>query len=329
MAINKKGVFLTFISIAIIAAIILIFTPSNLSLERNTEAVETRIENVNNFVLDLENVYMEGTLRATSRKALIGLISYAGTNGFFTDSTEFEDAFSQTMLTGEYNTIPIDGMLDNTYNDWLEKIKTQAKNTFNVDITYIVNSVQIAQTQPWLVDVEADMTFTISSETASWDKNAIIKTAVSVEDLDDPYYLVTTGFSKKIKKTTTKSGEWTVETFKEFITRGEYTHFENDNAPRFMDRLTDNIVASSCCGIETVVNPNDLNPADRNKALSYIDHKFFPLWQAQPAIDCDDVNLHTETDIRSTFNDIKFQFIDLVRYEITEDPLANIQQVCP
>ncbi|MCH8329397.1 MAG: hypothetical protein IIB81_03310 [Nanoarchaeota archaeon] len=53
---GKKGMFLTFISIAIIAAAVIIFTPSDINLRKDISVIKTRVTIVNNYVLDLENV---------------------------------------------------------------------------------------------------------------------------------------------------------------------------------------------------------------------------------------------------------------------------------
>jgi hypothetical protein len=101
---GKKGIFLTFISIAIIAAAILIFTPSDVNLKKDLSVVKTRVSNVNEYVLDLENVYLERTLQATGRRTIIALIKYmeaetirTGTEVFFSDgvgdSLYFKDVF--------------------------------------------------------------------------------------------------------------------------------------------------------------------------------------------------------------------------------------------
>ena len=72
---GKKGIFLTFISIAIIAAIIIIFTPADISLEEDI-SIQTRVSNVNNYVLDLENVYFDRTLQSSGIKTVLALIRY-------------------------------------------------------------------------------------------------------------------------------------------------------------------------------------------------------------------------------------------------------------
>jgi len=136
----------------------------------------------------------------------------------------------------------------------------------------------------------------------------------------------------KIHKSGTIFNEWDVEKVKDFIRDGNYTHFENSQAPTFIMRFTDNIAPSNCCGIESFVNPNKLNAIDKDKALSYADYKFFPSWQSAP--NCEDVTqtLHTEESvngINDEFPNIKFNLNALAKYKIRDDPSADVQQICP
>ena len=317
---GKKGMFLTLISISIIAAVIIIFTPSGLDLSKNMPVIKTRVSNVNEYVLDLENVYLENALKATGRKTLIGLIGHVKDNGFFANAVEFENAFSEVLLHGEYNGNNIGVMDENTYNDWLNQIVITAKNTYNIDTTFSpiqLTDIQVYQIRPWFIEVEADITFSVTSETASWTRDVTIKTEISVENFDDPYYLVNTGGSyiNKIRKSDTKFDEWDVDKVKDFITDGNYTHFENSNAPNFLMRFTNDISASPCCGIESLVNPN--NPAITGKDVSYVDYKY---WSATPT--CPNPNLYTVNDITGSFPlfpNFKLDFNHVVLYTLLSD----------
>ena len=318
---GKKGMFLTFISIAIIAAVIIIFTPSGLDLSKNMPVIKTRVSNVNEYVLDLENVYLENALKATGRKTLIGLIGHVKDNGFFANAVEFENAFSEVLLHGEYNGNNIGVMDENTYNDWLNQIVITAKSTFNVDTTLTVNSIEIDQTRPWFVDVEADITFLVSSETASWNKNVLIETEISVENFDDPYYLVNTegSYINKIRKSDTKFDEWSDEKVIDFIEDGNYTHFEDGQAPSFLMRFYNDISASSCCGIESLVNPN--NPSISNKDVSYVDYLY---WSSVENCANPPYTLLRVDKIHTEFPNFKFDLNHLAKYKLSAD-----EQICP
>lgn len=326
---RKRGIFLTFISIAIIAAIIIIFTPSDINLGKNIPVIKTRASNVNEYVLDLEEVYLERILQATGRKTIIALIKYMEAKTIGAEEpvflTNFENDFSQVLLYGtiEDPPTPIDGfyqeqiMMDNTYNDWLDKIKTTAKNTFNVDTSFAINNIQVEQTIPWFLDAEADITLSVISETASWKKNVVIKTVIDIGNFNDPYYLVKTRgiYVNKIRKSGTIFDEWNVEKVNDHIMDGTYVHFENGNAPSFIDRFTNNIAPSPCCGIESLVDPN--NAAISSKFVSYVDYLY---WETPS--DCDNQNLY---EVNGVTSGIKLDFGSIGRYKL----LADADKICP
>lgn len=331
---GKNGMFLTFISIAIIAAAILIFTPSDINLSKGIPAIKTRVSNLDEYVLDLQDVYLERTLQATGRKTLIGLTKWmenpSGTSRFFADFADFEDSFSEALLYGTIKGEDMDIYYPayDTYGFWIEKVAATAKDVFNVDTVYGISDIRVYQTKPWFVSVDADFSFNVSSETASWNKTATITTEIEIEGFEDPYYLVKTegNYANLIHKSGTKFNEWTVDKVKDFIRDGNYTHFQGSDAPSFLQRFYDDVSASPCCGIESFVNPN--HPAISDKDVRYVDYKY---WSTTP--DCDDappiVYLSTETSIGSEFNALKFGTRDLSIYKITDDPSANVQQECP
>lgn len=328
---GKKGMFLTFIAISLIAALIIIFTPSDINLSGNAQAIKTRVSNVNGYVLDLESVYLERTLQATGTKTIIALIKYMESQQiFFTDFTDFEDSFSEVLLDGTIKGEDIQSYYPehNTYNFWLNEIKTTAKETFNIDTVYGISNIRVYQTTPWFINVDADISFNVSSETASWNKTAAIKTEIEIESFDDPYYLVNTGGSyvNKIRGSGTKFDEWGTEKVKDFIRDGNYTHWESSNAPSFLQKFTNDLSASSCCGIESLVNPNTLANLglDRDKDVSYVDYLF---WST--TADCDNLELYTVKGISrgvDEFKNFKLDFNHIVKYNLLDD---IAEQICP
>ena len=325
MAVNhlgKKGMFLTFMSISIIAAVIIMFTPSDINLRKDISVIKTRVSNVNDYILDLENVYLERTLQATGRKTIIALINYMDTRKEFL--TDLQANFKEVLLNGTIENIPIDDIIGqdimkgNTYINWTDKVKNISKNTFNVDTDFTIHDIRIYQIRPWFVNVDANISFNVSSETASWNKNVVIKTEIAIENFDDPYYLVITGgdYNNKINKSDVKFDEWHIENVSDHIRYGTYVHWENGNAPSFLMRFTEDISASSCCGIESIVNRDKLVslglPADIY--LSYVDYLF---WTTSAGC------VYTVDDINPDNNN--FDFEHLVLYNRT---LGAIQ-ICP
>jgi len=333
---NKKGLFLTFISIAIVAAMIAIFTPPNVSIEKDLSAVKARVENVDDYVFDLENVYLENTLNAIGRRTIIALIDYmqeetirTGTEVFLTN---FHDDFSEVLLDGTIGGTFIDSLIDpdimtgNTYNDKLNEIIDKAQKAFNVGTAFnpiTPNNITVQQLTPWFINVEMDVSFTVTTAegTATWTRDVTIKTNIAVENFNDPYYLVKTNgnYINKITETQTQFDKWDVNKVKDHIRDGTYVHFQNSNAPNFLSRFVNDISASGCCGIESLVNPN--NPAISNKDVSYADYRY---WSDAENCASPPRSLFTVNEINTEFSNFKFDLDHLAKYRLTADA-----QICP
>jgi len=186
---GKKGIFLTFIAISLVAAFIIIFTPSDINLRRDIPVVESRVTQMNDYVLDLENVYLERVLESTGTKAFIALIRYMRTQEEFL--TDFDAAFKEVLLNGTIGNQPIDDVIDpdvmtgNNYNDWLAKILTSADDAFNLNTnfeTIHAEDIKVYQIKPFFVNIDANITFNVSSETASWKKSVKLQTEIIYSD---------------------------------------------------------------------------------------------------------------------------------------------------
>ena len=75
-------------------------------------------------------------------------------------------------------------------------------------------------------------------------------------------------------------------------------------------RFTNAITNSSCCGIESMVNPNKVNPSDQIE--SYADYHF---WSHKFANNC--TQLYNITGLWDEFRYFKLDFEHVARYNIT------------
>jgi hypothetical protein len=347
---GKKGIFMTFIAISIIMALMLIFVPSDLSLKKNLQSVNNRVVIINTYVDDFEKVYLERSLYLSGVKTITALIMYMENDtGKPKDFlTNFEDSFQQVLLNRTIGTneksigdfIGEDIMTNNTYPALINKSINVADDVFNVETNYTIHGIKVGQTGPWFVDVEANISFYVKSESAKWEKNyTIIRTQININKFHDPYYSLKTGglYINTINKSEVPYDEWRLENLTNHTRHGEYYHWDSSDAPSFIMRFTDDISPSSCCGIESVVNPAKLAdlgfPSDI--ALSYADYMFFESWSISapyaPSPVCADVTdtlfningIETGTDPRIA--DVKLDYDHLVKFNC----LAEAEQVCP
>ncbi|MEK6949672.1 MAG: hypothetical protein AABX34_05595, partial [Nanoarchaeota archaeon] len=242
---HKKGMFLTFISIAIIAGLIIIFNPASVDLKKDVSSLKSRVSNVNDYVFDLENVYLKRALQASGRRAIISLIDHmeakteaANEERFLSN---FESAFSEALVKGAINGEPLALMTGETFPELADEIATAAGSAFNVDTEFSElhrDNVTVYQKTPWFVNVDFRVSFkvTTAEETASWQRPAVINAEISIENFEDPYYLVKTlgKYSNKIRKSGASFNEWSIIKVKDFIKDGNYTHFQDGKSPSFI-----------------------------------------------------------------------------------------------
>ncbi|MBL7056004.1 hypothetical protein ISS07_03785 [Candidatus Woesearchaeota archaeon] len=315
---GKKGLFLTFIAITLVATFILIFTPSQLQLMTKENSASTRIENLNEYVEDLENIYLERTLQSTSIKTIKAIILYMESQNTFLQN--FEEDFEEVLLTGKINSVDIDSLIGqsmmqgNNYNDWISKINETGNNAFNIDSDFSVLGVSTYQERPWQVIVNANVSFKITSETATWDKEVQIYTEIEIEKFNDPYYLVNTGglYNNRINRTDVKINEWNKNNVKKHIGYGTYLHIESSEAPNFIMRFTNTSLSSLCCGIESIVDPNKFSGSD--KFENYVDYMFFNNTYGS---NCND--LFNVTSVWPEYKPVKLNFKYLALYNLTDE----------
>lgn len=314
---SKKGIFFTFIAITIMAVFILVFTPSaDISLQKDTQAIRIRITSIDNYVNDLQNRYFENVLRATTHKTILSLIFYMNSTGSYI--TNLDSAFSEVMLTGKVNGVAIDSitgkniMNDNTLTDWDNRIIEAARDTLNVNTTITIVNVSIFQTKPWDIDSSMLVNFTVKSNVAEWQKTALITTTMSIEGLHDPYYLINTNkaYTNQIKKSSIEFNQWDIAKVREHLRNGTYVHWQDSDAASFLMRFTNTINKSSCCGIESLVNPNKISPSDQRE--SYADYLF---WNHTFANNC--TLLYNITGLWDEFRHFKLDINHVTSYNIT------------
>lgn len=334
---RKRGIFFTFIAITIMVVFILIFTPqSNISLEKEKQDVSARISSINNFVDDLEGSYFETVLRVATHKTILSLINYIETKKAFIPSEQFNTVFSEVMINGTIsdpigsdNHVPIDKitgkkiMFNNTLLNWSKRINQTAKDTLNIDTNITIINVTVNQSEPWSVDSYLTFNSTVKSGDipVEWKRrNVVIKATVSIEGFHDPYYFVNTNgaYIAQINKSNVQFDQWDISKVREHLRFGNYTHFENSDAPTFLMRLTNDFSdkeQKKCCGIESLVNPNKITPADQEE--SYVDYLFW----THKFSDCK--KLWNIISLWDKFPNFKLDHVHVKKYNIKEGTEAE------
>ena len=138
------------------------------------------------------------------------------------------------------------------------------------------------QENPWFITVNwtVNMTLEDVGKLARWERIHSYITYVSIENFEDPLYIIgTNGSYTNIIKRTPYEGNYVsgsnIVNFSKHVNNSYYSNFSNA-APSFLDRIQGNIASSSPYGIESFVNLLGLSQQGiSTKDKTTTDHIYF------------------------------------------------------
>lgn len=317
--INKNGVFFTLISIVVIMVMLVMLKPSTQEeYASEFDSVYIGIRTYNDFVTDIDNVYIPTILRSSSTKALTAITYYMDDQDFFVE--DLIPIFNEVIVNGTIGEVLIDSyyapikiMENHTLFNWSTKLSDIATESFNVIFDIDFHNVYINQSNPWQININLEYSYMLDANIAMWTNNHTwLTTTLDLVHLIDPWYYVHTdgAYVKNVKIARTKYGHWNNTEFRAFLNNETYFHWEESNSSSYLMRFTNRFEDSQCCGIESVVDPNHASIGDKRQ--SYIDYYYFNDTYLN---NC--TNLYNLTPIWDEFDHVKLDFDSLIRYNIS------------
>lgn len=312
---RKKAIFFTLSAIMIVSLFMLYYsTTGSLSIKEKSEMQESRVETVNAFAQNFEEVYLPRALYATTHTALYSITDYISLRSsqlpYTPVYTNLSMNFPQVMINGTLCDLSIDlacqnnvtlpgmkGPPDNTLTYWLSELTKVSKDEMNIYSNFNITNLIINQTKPWAVNVTARIEYNVSSPGVVdiIRKNIAISTELSIEGFIDPLIAAEThgSVARKINRSAinlSKEQDRGTEAVKTIIAGKTYI-FQNKTAPSFLMRFEKNLNASDCCGIESLITEDIMdtdgdeipNPSFEKGHKSYTDFQF---WMDDPLALC-------------------------------------------
>ena len=267
---NRKGVFFTILTIAILSLFIisyLIYTSSE-----SQDSVEKRINTLSSFVsateVDLDRkMYISGF-----RSIFIFERTIVETGNYVNVSAGFNELFFNGTLNGVAQSLTDDAK----FSDVQESVR-QNGNEMNVNVTLANPKVQISQDDPWRVKITLISDFTAQDigNVVSWNKTLTTVAYIPIDNFEDPVYFVSTA-----GKVINKINKTIYQPFSPINVANLTNHLQgsfyiaSNKAPSFLDRLQGNLTGNSAQGIESLVNLETLTsqgiPARQKSCVDYI-----------------------------------------------------------
>ena len=270
---NKKGVFFTLAVIVIISLFLVTYTFYTEVQKRN--AIQKRIETMNNFVFSIEQdlprqLFASGfRIIFSLENKMIETLAYR---------TGLESDVQELFYNGTLNGESISIMMGATYSDIQTSLSQKADKT-NANVVLSNPTFSITQEDPWNIKAKltVDMLIEDKNNLSFWNRTSTIEKYIPISNFDDPLYIIETNgiVVKKIEKT-----PHTI-----FVQGSDISnllnhslssyYIENNASTSFLDRLKGQTNPSTN-GIESIVNLQDLSSRGISvQDKTVVDHIYF------------------------------------------------------
>lgn len=288
--IKKKAVLFSLISVLFAVLFITLFSQTfSSTYEERLPGSNIRIKVIDTYTRNFEK-YVGDSIKVSAYRTFDAITIYRYTHGkFFNSFEEFNRTFHECMICGYTNcTTPLlaandCNMTGYSLNSRLDNITTLSRDQLNIRTNYSINSIEIKENYAFEVEIKVNITYNITDNTAGehyakWTKEKVIIQTVPIIGLIDPKgYLndSTKTYKREIKRyrgiCEYNASCWNHNTVEEFYSEKSFRFYMGGGS--FLQRYWNDMTPSSCCGIETILHPTELNPTDKNN--SYIDSYYW------------------------------------------------------
>jgi len=275
---NKQGIVFTLMAIVISFVLILAVQIDADSITSYESAVARDHVRVVNVVINSFADYAESSLRASTYFALTNMSRILASQSdpemvlFFDTYDDFLDGLRQCVLHPETNfaaqgTTQVISVaspcLSSAFPTLLNSFTALVNDSMNLQIIYTIDnaSFTIQEQIPFEVVASVTMNVSIQDTFANWTQiNKTITAFVPLVGLQDPLTskfkaaegVYTQGFFREYNFTTTQFFVWNTSALIAFVQERAFRF--TATAPSIIGRYYGNFSASSCCGVETVLN---------------------------------------------------------------------------
>ncbi len=281
-SIGKRGVFFTFTAVLLIMVILTAFTlgKRQIPLTSRIPVIKTRATQANTYLRSLEASLLPRIVADSGHRALLAMVNYSSDTG--KPITNPSANFTELLLEGNISRQRAPYMTNATFPDRFAEVAELAQDAYGINTTYEFHPISGSEfalvqdngTGPWHVRVEFNITLLVNATLMFWNTTRYITVLLPIEGLDDPYYAMNPwDYQPVIRRTSIPENNWSLTAFRGHV--GNVTYDHDVQAPDFLTRLANSsLPASSCCGIESPINPEEMGFTEKYN-WSYVDHCFF------------------------------------------------------
>ena len=263
---QTKAQFFTITAVLIISIYIVSF--NHIAFEKySTKAklVQTKADSVNWFIMDVQSdldnvIYISGT------RAMIALLEdISDSHNYISD---LDGDFKELLINGTLDGTPNTFMENSTIINWSDNVKNIAKDNYALEFDIKDYNTRVYQEDPWFITVEltALLNITDTEKIFYWNTTLNNTIQISILHLEDPLYTIESNANiiRNIQKTSISefidysAAPPDVDNLMDFIHDKEYIH--SNSSPNFLMRMQGDFSFSECCGIESIVDVQEIIP---------------------------------------------------------------------
>jgi hypothetical protein len=226
VALNKRGMFFTLLTIVILSIFVVSFVFVQTYDSRKT--VEKRVESLNDFVLALES-NMERQLYSSGFRIIFIFQEEILEEG--NPVSNLDEQFNELFFDGSLNGEEIGLMSDVTFDN-IEKSVRGVASKINANVSLLNPNVSISQDDPWNVKISLNTTLIVEDlgGLAKWNRTGEFFAYIPISGFNDPLYVMKTNgliLNKMVR------GD--VSDFNGLLANSYYVN--STSAPSFLGRL--------------------------------------------------------------------------------------------
>jgi hypothetical protein len=253
---NKKGVFFTLLTIALISLFLISYTI--VTIKKDREAINKRISSMNNFLFSFETDLSRQLYISGFRILFLYERRMAQTGSYMENaSVSFDNVFNETFFNGSiYGSAEgeiSDLMHGAKFSDIVSKANNELANKMNMDVQFINASISMTQDDPWRVKINLTSILFVQDKggLASWNKNLSVASYIPISEFEDPVYLINTRGTIPHKMINKSFVPLNLSNLRLALEGGYYIN--STFAPSFLDRFKGNLGAENKSGIFSFV----------------------------------------------------------------------------
>lgn len=269
---NKKGIAFTLVSLLIASTLMTVMfigdtTPADAYLDSLSLRRGTTDSTITAFTTYFPYHAQKSTKDSLQKISLTANTTKSLYQSGLPDAIEAKALIANCFSHGHFTTPS--GSLTNCTPIWdeINTVEAFAEQNTQTNIDLNPKNTRVYQTSPYHLTIRSDLHVDGSDFTASVKRTEQVRTRIPFRGVQSPLYRASTDEPQPRINWHTNLSRWTNKSADRLIDGRRFVHY--DEAPNFLQRLSNESATSECCGMTSIVPPKTANNPNNYSNLDY------------------------------------------------------------